>query len=112
MPTFSRGVIHRFSNNALEMKRLAARDFEDLLQADVLFSWLLSLLTTLQCSVPAFEGLLPRPHNRLIMTVLYHCTKWHALAKLHIHTKVSLSLFNKASRQLGHILRKFRDETT
>jgi hypothetical protein len=32
VPTFGRGTIRRFSNNAASMKKLAARDFEDLLQ--------------------------------------------------------------------------------
>lgn len=32
VPTFGRGTIRRFSNNVSEMKKLAARDFEDLLQ--------------------------------------------------------------------------------
>jgi hypothetical protein len=32
VPTFGLGVIRRFSNNTSEMKRLAARDFEDILQ--------------------------------------------------------------------------------
>jgi hypothetical protein len=32
VPTFGRGTIRRFHNNASAMKRLAARDFEDLLQ--------------------------------------------------------------------------------
>ncbi len=31
-PTFSGSTIRRFSNNAADMKKLAARDFEDLLQ--------------------------------------------------------------------------------
>lgn len=31
-PTFGRGTIRKFSTNASEMKKLAARDFEDLLQ--------------------------------------------------------------------------------
>ncbi|KAG2739979.1 hypothetical protein P692DRAFT_20756128 [Suillus brevipes Sb2] len=33
VPTFGRGTIRRFHKNASAMKRLAARDFEDLLQA-------------------------------------------------------------------------------
>lgn len=41
VPTFGNGVICRFSDNTSEMKRLAARDFEDMLQ--VLFSEYLSL---------------------------------------------------------------------
>jgi hypothetical protein len=32
VPTFGRDTIRKFSNNASEMKKLAARDFEDLLQ--------------------------------------------------------------------------------
>jgi len=32
MPTFGSSTIRRFETNASEMKKLAARDFEDLLQ--------------------------------------------------------------------------------
>jgi hypothetical protein len=32
IPTFSRNTIRRFSNNVSELKRLAARDYEDILQ--------------------------------------------------------------------------------
>lgn len=32
MPTFGRAAIRKFGNNASAMKKLAARDFEDLLQ--------------------------------------------------------------------------------
>jgi hypothetical protein len=32
IPTFGSGTIRRFATNASEMKKLAARDFEDLLQ--------------------------------------------------------------------------------
>ena len=32
MPTFGRGTIRRFANNVSEMKKLAGRDFEDILQ--------------------------------------------------------------------------------
>lgn len=32
VPMFGRGTIHKFSSNASGMKKLAARDFEDLLQ--------------------------------------------------------------------------------
>lgn len=35
MPTFGRETIRRFSNNTSEMKKLAARDFEDLLQVHI-----------------------------------------------------------------------------
>jgi hypothetical protein len=32
VPTFGRSTIRRFSTNASEMKKLAARNFEDMLQ--------------------------------------------------------------------------------
>ena len=35
VPTFGRGTIRRFHKNASAMKRLAVRDFEDLLQVCV-----------------------------------------------------------------------------
>lgn len=38
VPTFGRSTIRRFASNASEMKKLAARNFEDLLQVgDILF---------------------------------------------------------------------------
>lgn len=36
VPTFGKGTIRKFSNNVSEMKRLAARDFEDILQVSTL----------------------------------------------------------------------------
>jgi hypothetical protein len=38
MPTFGSSTIRKFSNNASEMKKLAARDFEDLLQVRTLLA--------------------------------------------------------------------------
>jgi hypothetical protein len=38
MPTFGRGTIRCFHTNASAMKKLAARDFEDLLQVSSPFS--------------------------------------------------------------------------
>jgi hypothetical protein len=35
MPTFGAETIRRFSRNVSEMKKMAARDFEDLLQVQV-----------------------------------------------------------------------------
>ena len=38
MPTFGSSTIRRFATNASEMKKLAARDFEDLLQVRSMIS--------------------------------------------------------------------------
>jgi hypothetical protein len=35
VPTFGQGTIRKFSNNVSEMKKLAARDFEDILQVSI-----------------------------------------------------------------------------
>ncbi|KAF5393789.1 hypothetical protein D9757_000388 [Collybiopsis confluens] len=93
VPTFGVDTIRRFANNASEMKKLAARDFEDLLQ----------------CSIPVFENLLPEPYNRRLMTLLYRTAEWHALAKLRIHTDVTLSYMERRTAEFGKLMRQFRD---
>ncbi|KAG2051491.1 hypothetical protein BDR06DRAFT_889823, partial [Suillus hirtellus] len=65
----------RFSDDTLSMKRLAARDFEDILQV---------------CAMPVFEGLLPPPHNTIVQTLLFRFAEWHAYAKLQLHTELTL----------------------
>jgi hypothetical protein len=35
VPSYGNGVIRKFTNNTSEMKKLAARDFEDILQVSV-----------------------------------------------------------------------------
>ena len=77
------------------MKKLAARDFEDLLQ----------------CSIPAFEGLFPEPHNSRILRLLYRLCEWHALAKLRMHTDSSLNHLDSLTKELGALTREFRDKT-
>jgi hypothetical protein len=105
------------------MKRLAARDFEDLLQvctgtldrqllSDSAMMYLpINPLIHLQCAIPVFEGLLESRHNRQLMKLLYRTAEWHALAKLRIHTDSSLTLLEKLTVEFGQLLRKFRDIT-
>ncbi|KAF9565461.1 hypothetical protein CPC08DRAFT_629877, partial [Agrocybe pediades] len=89
---FGRNTIRRFSNNALVMKKLAARDFEDLLQ----------------CSIPVFEGILPTPrHNVFISELLFVLCTWHALAKLRLHTASTLNGLQETTKSLGQLLRDF-----
>ncbi|THH07280.1 hypothetical protein EW146_g9368 [Bondarzewia mesenterica] len=78
VPTFGRDTIRKFSNNVSGMKKLAGRDFEDLLQ----------------CSIPVFEGLLPSPHNEIILDLLFTLATWHAYAKLCLHTETTLGFFD------------------
>ncbi|KAJ3569580.1 hypothetical protein NP233_g4962 [Leucocoprinus birnbaumii] len=93
--TFGDGGIRRFSSNSSEMKKMAARDFEDLLQ----------------CAIPCFEGLLPEPHNGDIMKLLYCLAEWHALAKLRIHTDTTLKILGELTQEFGVLIRHFRDST-
>lgn len=95
VPTFGRFTIRRFHNNVSEMKKLAARDFEDILQ----------------CSIPVFEGLLPEPFNGMLLRLLYKAAEWHALAKLRMHSDSTLNLLEAVTREFGRLMRQFRDKT-
>ena len=77
------------------MKKLAARDFEDLLQ----------------CSIPTFEDLLDEPHNKQVMGLLYQTTEWHALAKSRMHTDSTLEHLHYLTKEFGHLMWQFRDQT-
>uniref|UniRef100_A0A8H7Y0B5 Uncharacterized protein n=1 Tax=Psilocybe cubensis TaxID=181762 RepID=A0A8H7Y0B5_PSICU len=93
--TFGNGTIRNFAENSLEIKKLAAHDFEDLLQ----------------CAIPIFEGLFPDPHDRQISKLLYRTAKWHGLAKMRIHTEGSLKLLDELTFEFGKLMREFRDVT-
>jgi hypothetical protein len=77
------------------MKKLAGRDFEDLLQ----------------CAIPVFERLLPEPYNSHVMKLLFRIAEWHGLAKLRMHTDATLARLEQVTINLGHLMRDFRDKT-
>ncbi|PPQ82246.1 hypothetical protein CVT25_008397, partial [Psilocybe cyanescens] len=89
--TFGRNTIRRFATNASSMTKLAGRDFEDLLQ----------------CSMPVFEGLLPRKEDALLQDLLFTLCTWHAYAKLRLHTASTLCGLQATTRRLGQELRGF-----
>ncbi|KAJ2929664.1 hypothetical protein H1R20_g7412, partial [Candolleomyces eurysporus] len=91
VPRFGTSV-RRFSENVSEFKRKAARDYEQLLQ----------------CAIPVFDGLVPHEeHSREILLILLSCAKWHALAKLRLHTDATLDLLDEATIKLGNSFRQF-----
>ncbi|KAJ7503572.1 hypothetical protein B0H11DRAFT_2355155, partial [Mycena galericulata] len=101
VPPFGRAVIRRFVGNASAMKKMAARNFEDLLQA-------ISLrIDIIQCAIPVFEGLLPEPHNQTVLALLFTFGEWHALAKLRMHASPLINRLSEATTQLGRQLRYF-----
>ncbi|KIL54289.1 hypothetical protein M378DRAFT_19051 [Amanita muscaria Koide BX008] len=89
------GTIRGFSSNASGMKKLAARDFEDLLQ----------------CAIPVFDGLLPAPHDKIVKNLLFELATWHALAKLRLHTESTLRSLETSTKRLGAVLREFKKVT-
>ncbi|THG93081.1 hypothetical protein EW026_g8053 [Hermanssonia centrifuga] len=91
VPTFGRGTIRRFGRNVSGMKKLAARDFEDILQ----------------CIIPCIDGLLPEPLNKIVLDMLWDLAVWHALAKLRLHTETTLRIFEKATTNVGTTVRRF-----
>ncbi|KAI0823816.1 hypothetical protein BC628DRAFT_1420564 [Trametes gibbosa] len=73
------------------MKKLAARDFEDLLQ----------------CAIPTFEGLLPAPHDHLLRKMLFNLAMHHAMAKMRLHSDSTLTVFRNVTTSMGHAMRVF-----
>ncbi|KIO24714.1 hypothetical protein M407DRAFT_56451, partial [Tulasnella calospora MUT 4182] len=92
-PPFGRDTIRRIRYNVSELKQLAARDFEDILQ----------------CAIPAFEGLFPDSIDTAVQELLFVLADWHSLAKLRLHTDSTLSSLEVATRILGQHLRHFAD---
>ncbi|THH16116.1 hypothetical protein EUX98_g9355 [Antrodiella citrinella] len=95
VPVFGQCTIRKFSTSVSDMKRMAARDYEDILQ----------------CIIPCIEGLLPSPFNEDILDLLYVCNYWHSLAKMRMHTDSSLALFDHVTTALGNHLRYFERVT-
>lgn len=64
-----------------------------------------------QCFYAVFEGLLPPPHNSAILRLVFHLAHWHGLAKLRLHSDLSLDLLDVETTSLGEELRHFTDKT-
>ena len=68
-------------------------------------------VTLHQCAFPVFKGLLPEPHNTIILDLLFQLATWHAFTKLHLHTDDTLSLFKRAMMSLSRVVNKFHKTT-
>src|SRR5215472_8538807 len=64
-----------------------------------------------KCAIPVFNGLLPEPHNRRVIWLLFVLAHWHGLAKLRMHTDLTLDVMEQVTSSLGHELRTFKDKT-
>jgi hypothetical protein len=108
VPLYGHGVICKFVNNTSEMKRLAARDFKDILQVCFTDSVVdMHHLHLSECVMPVFKGLFPCDHDRIIQTLLYRLAQWHALAKLRLHSKTTLTFLDETFKRLSCQLQKF-----
>lgn len=61
--------------------------------------------------MPVFEGLLPEPHNKIVLDLLFSLAEWHAYAKLRQHTDATLNSFEKSTTALGNAIRKWAQKT-
>lgn len=94
------------------MKRIAACDFEDLLQvysSSVPFGD--PTKPGPQCTLPVFKGLLPEPHNSAVLKLLYPLCQWHGLVKLQMHTDETLQLMDNITKSLGDAIHAFEADT-
>ncbi|KAH7905471.1 hypothetical protein BJ138DRAFT_1138264 [Hygrophoropsis aurantiaca] len=94
VPMFGQSTIQRFKANTSELKNMAARNFEDLLQ----------------CAIPVFDGLLPHPQNAHVVQLLFTMAHWHGLAKLRMHSDLTLEILDTLTTMLGDQFRKFDTE--
>ncbi|KAJ6486035.1 hypothetical protein DFH09DRAFT_811068, partial [Mycena vulgaris] len=81
-------TIRRFTDNVSAMKKLAAHNFEDLLQ----------------CALPVFVELLDDEHDKVILDLIFILAFWHSLAKLRLHTDLTVNELKAVTRMLGRQL--------
>ncbi|KDN43598.1 hypothetical protein RSAG8_05975, partial [Rhizoctonia solani AG-8 WAC10335] len=94
VPPFG-STIRMFAEDVSSMGRIAARDFEDILQ----------------CCIPVFDGLLPDICDKPAQKLLFLFAKWHGLAKLRLHSKSTLAIFKSLTAELAVALREFAELT-
>jgi hypothetical protein len=61
-----------------------------------------------QCSIPIFEGLLPEPHNTVILKLLFTMAHWHGLAKLRMHSDLTLDIMDLITMAVGQQFQEFK----
>lgn len=94
------------------MRKLAARDFEDILQvkSTTVPTLCSSLIIIFKCSLPVFEGLLPKAEeDECLQNLLYRVNEFHTLSKLRMHTDTTLDLLQTATDLFQQDIRVFRD---
>ncbi|KAG9074741.1 hypothetical protein FRC06_010494, partial [Ceratobasidium sp. 370] len=85
-------TIRKVRHDVSALKRLAGRDYEDVLQ----------------CCGPCFEGLFPQEDDAVIQQLLFTVAHWHALAKLRVQTATTLNMLRTQTTILARRLRRFQ----
>jgi hypothetical protein len=61
-----------------------------------------------KCSIPVFDGLLPDHHNQIVLDLLFTMAHWHGLAKLRMHSDLTLEILDQRTIDLGEQFRQFK----
>ena len=69
------------------------------------------MVATMQTIMPAYEGLLPLRDDDTVADLLFELANWHALAKLRVHTDITIDNLGTATKHLYAAMNKF-DKTT
>jgi hypothetical protein len=113
VPTFGRDTIRKFGGSVSSLKKMTARGFEDIIQVSPFIErgHRRKGLTFLQCWMPVLEGLLPEPHNKVILDLAFDLSTWHAYAKLRKQTEYTIGSLRSQTKELGRQLRHFTNNT-
>ena len=69
------------------------------------------LISSGQCAIPVFEGLLSAPgHDEILTDLLFELATWHALAKLRLHTESTVVALEHSTQRLGKAIRIFEEK--
>jgi hypothetical protein len=61
--------------------------------------------------LPAFNGLLSAPHNKIVLDLIYNYAWWHALGKLRLHTDSTVAALQAANTDYGRSICVFVNKT-
>ncbi|KAG1784229.1 hypothetical protein EV702DRAFT_1191232 [Suillus placidus] len=78
-------------SNTSDLSNMVAHNFKDLLQ----------------CVIPVFDELLPHPHN-IVVRDLFTLAHWHGVAKLRMHSDLTLDILDQITTELGNQFHKFK----
>jgi len=97
-------------NNVSLFQKFTAREYEDLLQVSYIPHYCHVLLAHIQqVVIPAIQGLLPKRHNKLVMSLMYVLATYQGLGKLRLHTEDTLDYWENICQIMGELVRQFRD---